>query len=267
MGKESQVLGSVFPDYRIAFDAQAFDNALRSQGLLLIHWRAMRCPGGLVDINDIRRPHEDHADCSGGFLYKKMGCVTGLLTSNSTNNQNNDIGLLNGSTIQVSFPRSYDDPKEKQVYVLPYDRFYLNDPTILTAEWMLVRAHESGIDKGRFPIVKVDHIIDSSLVEYGCESYTIQAGKVVWKPGAGPAPGTVYTLWYQYQPYWYVSQLIHEIRVSGTRDYVTGAAGVTRMPFAAHLTRENIHQSEENDGSAPNDRTQPAPADGGFGAR
>lgn len=269
MGKESQVLGSLLPDYRIAMDAQAFDNAIRSQGIPLVHYRAMRCPGGLVDVNDIRRPHEDHADCSGGFLYKKVGCLTGLATSNSTDYKHNDIGLLNGSTIQMTFPRYYDDPKETVVYVLPYDRFYLNDPDnqILTAEWQLVQAHETGSDRLRFPAIRVQHIVDANLVEYGCDAYTLDSGRINWKAGLGPSPGTIYTIWYQYRPYWYVSQLIHEIRVAGTRDYVTGVAKIARFPFAAHLTRENIHRSEENDGGVATERTQPGPADGGFGAR
>jgi hypothetical protein len=113
----------------------------------------------------------------------------------------------------------------------------------------------------------VKHFIDSSLVEYGPEAYQVLGGDIVWNPGMGPAPGTVYTIWYQYQPFWYVSQLIHEIRVVGTRDYVSGKAGVSRMPFAAHLTRENVHRTEEQDGTEPVERTQAGPADGGFGVR
>jgi hypothetical protein len=249
-------------------DALAFDNLLKSNGLQLVHYRAMRCPGGLVDIDDIRRPHQDHAGCSNGFLYKRQGTITTLMTSNSTDPRFQDIGILNGSTIQVTFPRFYDDPQETRIYVLPFDRFFLTDSSILTAEWQLVRAHETGSDRTRFPVAKVQNIIDSTLAEYGPETYDIVGGQIVWRSNQGPPPGIVYTIWYEYQPYWYVAMLHHEIRVVGTRDYITGEAKVSRMPFSAMLTRENVFRNEENDPQAPQSiRQQAGPAVDGFGSR
>lgn len=263
------VLGTVFPNDRLTMDPVAFDNALRNQGIPLMHFRAMRCPGGLIDINDIRRPHEDHANCSNGFLYIYQGIVTTLVTANSVDPKLIDVGLINGSSVQTTFPRNYNAPdQDKMVYVLPYDRFYLCDPKILVATWQLSKRSNLPSDRYTFPVECVQNIVDSRLATYSPDTYDIQNGQIFWKPGLGPEPGTIYTVWYEYRPFWYVKMLMHEIRVVGNKDYVTGQASVNRMPFSAILTRENVFHNEEVNPDAPETpRSRAHPEDGGFGAR
>ena len=67
----------------VNLDPDAFDDAIRSQGLTFVHYRAMKCPIGVVDADDERHPHGDHGGCSNGFLYKVVGPLT-CVPSNST---------------------------------------------------------------------------------------------------------------------------------------------------------------------------------------
>ena len=87
------------PAHQISFDTSAFDEAIASQGARLLHFEAIRCPVGLVDLGDIQRPHPDHSGCTNGFLYKKIGTVRALSTSNSKNKRDGDLGWWDGSTI------------------------------------------------------------------------------------------------------------------------------------------------------------------------
>ena len=55
-----------FAPISVSFDPDAFDDALRAQGVQYVHWRAMRCPVGLTDRYSERRVHDDHSGCSNG---------------------------------------------------------------------------------------------------------------------------------------------------------------------------------------------------------
>jgi hypothetical protein len=61
------------PNTSIQLDLPAIDDFLRSHGVKLTHYRAIRCPVGLTDRDDVNASHEDHADCSNGYLYTKAG--------------------------------------------------------------------------------------------------------------------------------------------------------------------------------------------------
>lgn len=264
-----------------SFDAEAFDEGVRSQGVRLIHYQAMRCPVGLIDMYDSRRPHDDHAQCSNGFLYKEAGTVTALFTGNSTSTRAVDMGLLDGSSVQVTLPRTYDG-SDQQIYVATYDRFYLAEAGDVTVvNWQLFEAHASGMDRFKYPIVAVEHIIDSDGKEYGPKDYDLRDGVIYWKPGKGPGRnpkmpdrGTVGTVRYRYRPYWYAKQLIHEVRVTQITDML-GNRSIQRMPYSVHLQREYLFENEDNDQSVTqkatpsvNDLRQVSgPSSGSFGPR
>jgi hypothetical protein len=59
----------VLDPVQISFDLEAFDNAIFSYGTKLVHYRAMRCPIGVTDRNDIHHSQADHDGCSNGFMY------------------------------------------------------------------------------------------------------------------------------------------------------------------------------------------------------
>ena len=263
-----RVLHTDIPFQSVSFDSEAFDALLRSQGVPLIHFEAMPCPVGLVDIGDNRRPHEDHENCSNGMVYERVGQVTVSFIGNPKNSRIEDAGIIDGSTVTVTLPRSYDDNPDKQVSVLPYDRVYLSDDTIVVPHWQRFRAHETGRERLQFPAHSVVRVKDSNGKSYDNGDFTVdKKGQIVWGESGGPPPGTICSVRYNYRPYWYVSRLLHEIRVTQSENMV-GDRTVVRMPQNVVLAREFIFQNEQqNDLSPESPRKMPASEDGGFGPR
>lgn len=272
------------PAVAISFDVEAFDSAIRSQGVRLIHYKALRCPVGMTDIDDNRRPHEDHSGCSNGFLYRKAGTITGLLIGNGNDPQLRDIGFVDGASFTSTFPRAYDEActPEKPFYLAPFDRFYLDEEAILVPTWQLVRANEAGIDRTNFPVVEVEELVDNrgdSYEEY--VDFKVVDGSIQWIPGGRrPMPdletgrGAVFSVRYRYRPFWYVGRLLHEIRISQVDNPMTNERKLVRMQQQALLNREFLFLNESNDDMAKDPRNtqgpsrqQQAPEDGGFGPR
>lgn len=302
-------LQTVIAPTHISFDADAFDALLRGQGVKLVHYRAMRCPVGMIDLDDNRRPHPDHVGCTNGFVYTKVGTITALFTGNSKHKNIEDIGWWDGSTVQVSFPRSYDqcdDCDAVEFFVAPFDRFYLHEENIMVPTWQLFLHNETGLDRLKYPVVKVEDLMDARGDRYAQDTdFTIAlGGQLKWGtrqptpelqvgPGllppspdldftgltpvsssGNPTRGAVCSVRYLYRPFWYVGQLVHEIRVSQIGQF-NGPNKLTRMPQAAVLHREYVSMTKQSD--EPGSPTQPqdadtfrimaGPSDGGFEPR
>ncbi len=261
-----------FSPTSVSFDAQAFDDALRAHGVKLVHFRAMRCPVGLVDRYDTRRPHEDHSGCSNGFIYTKAGTLTCIFTGNGNDTRQNDVGVLDGSTVQVTSPRMYDDTDEES-QVANFDRFYLNEESITVPHWQLVEAHITGRDRLSFPVVKVVDVMDATGRRYNSSEYDVEDGQLVWKNG-GPGydaereRGVIYAIRFTYRPYWYVQRVVHQVRVAQVETLMKRS--VQRMPQGFVLQRETVFEKEEKDDQAPDPsspRQVKGPAAGTFGPR
>jgi len=281
------------PSTQISLDIPAFDELIRSQGVRLIHYRAIRCPVGMIDIGDNRRPHPDHEGCSNGFLYTKIGAVTGLLSGNSKNKRLEDIGFWDGSTAQVSFPTTYDDC-DKQFYICPFDRFYLDESKLLVATWQQFIHHSSGKDRLKFPVVCVDDpgVVDARGERYQQDQdFEIRDGQLVWTgvrrpaafvdagPGLGASTdrGAVCGVWYRYRPYYYCAQVLHDLRVTQVQNDFDGTRSIQRLPQAAVLHREFLPQNSDADSDARPGNREPSikdllrqamgPTDGSLGPR
>jgi hypothetical protein len=249
------VLSVLLPKDAITLDAVAFDDLCHNVGVRMVHYRAIKCPVGMTDENDNRRTHDDHEGCSNGFIYKAIGRVTTMFTSNSADPRKLDEGFFDGSTVAVTFPRFYDSDPTKRVLVRAYDRFYLDEaPDILTATWDITHRRNDGLpDRVEFPVLKADHVVDSNGVWYkqGYD-FDLPNGAIVWRANHGPALGTVYTVWYEYVPFWYCQRLVHEIRVIPAPDYMDASkVSIERLSFGAVLQREYIFRNQQNDAQSP----------------
>jgi hypothetical protein len=277
------------PAADVSFDAEAFDQLLRSQGSKMVHYRAQRCPVGLVDLGDIRRPHPHHENCSNGFIYTKIGTITTFLSGNSKNKRPEEVGFVDHSSVQASFPTAYDD-LETPFIVAPFDRFYLDEP-VNVVMWELYQHSQSGLDRLKYPVEAVEgDIIDSRGERYKLDQdFKVCNGVVEWigrrpadelnmGPGLGNGFGTdrgvVCSVRYLYRPYWYVGSIPHEIRLSQIQNEVTGERTVTRMPQACVLHREYVSlnqdavdQDQPIDTNAESLRRVMGPMYGGFGAK
>lgn len=277
--KPGVVYTTELPDYAITFDIEAFDELVRRQGVTLVHWRAMRCPVGMIDEHDTRRPHEDHSGCSNGFLYTRAGEATCLFTGNGTSTNPMETGLGEASTVSVTPPRFYDG-KTERLHVAPFDRMYLAEESIIVVNWQTYRHNPSGTDQLAFPVVNVWDLIDSNGVRYTLGDFEIVGGKIHWvgnRPGLDPetGKGLVCSIRYGYRPFWYVKHLVHEVRVSQAENPQTGQREVARLPYALVMNREYVSLKEDNDELAtpkakPENNRQVLPPEGNssrFGPR
>ena len=275
--KPVESLVTDMPEVALSFDADAFDAAIRTQGVNLVHYVALRCPVGMTDLDDNRRPHADHAGCSKGFLYTKAGCVQALLTGNQNKQDLRDVGFVDGASFTSTFPRTYEDG-ETPFYLAPYDRFYLNEESITVPTWQLSRCNESGTERLAFPVVVVEHLVDSRGDIYKeTTDFCVKDGQIVWKEG-GHRPmndletgrGAVVSIRYRYRPFWYCARLLHEIRIAQVESPINSDRHLIRMPQQALLNREFLFLDESHDDAARDPRSprqSPEPEDGGFGPR
>lgn len=250
--------GLILPDEPIEIDVDAFDRTIGQRGVPMIHYRAIKCPCGLIDPADVRRTHEDHAGCSNGFIYRPIGRLRATLTSNQTGITDLDIGLFDGSTVVATFARYYDHPEgmpEKRVLVRPYDRFFLDQADIHTATWEVTKRRLDGRpDRLEFPALHVENLIDSNLVEYvqNIDFELTADGDILWRTDKGPAVGTVYTAWFVYRPHWYVQRLVHDVRVFPITEYANPEdVRLERIGSGAILVREYMHRTTPPDAEAP----------------
>ena len=274
------------PRHQISWDVDAFDDALRSQGVSLIHWTATRCPVGMTDIGDHQRPHPDHSGCQNGFLYTQAGVITALFTGNGKSKRGDELGWWDGSTVQVSTPRFYDDPPEERFYPAPFDRFYLNEESLVVPTWQLFIHHESGVDRLKYPVSKVISLTDARGDSYHeGDDFLVVGGTIQWRGTKRPTPelaigpgmsgvgsdrGAVCSVRYLYRPYYYVGQVAHEIRVSQV-SAPDGSRSIQRMPQALVLHREYLPLQRDSEAVAGTNadalRTVLGPMNGGMGAK
>jgi hypothetical protein len=216
-------------------------------------------------------------------LYTKVGTITALFTGNSKHKNLEDVGFYDGSTVQVTLPREYDDPPGESIFVAPFDRFYLEEESLVVPIWQQFIHHESGRDRLKYPAVKVQTLIDSAGIRYfqGSDFTVTSEGELRWI-GNQPTPqldlggstttrGAVCSVRYLYRPYWYVGQIVHELRVTQISD---GAdRSIQRMPQAIVLHREYValtrDQNDPGESAIDADalRRVLGPTSGGFGPR
>jgi hypothetical protein len=245
----------------VSFDKDAFDDLLRSHGIVFVHYKAIRCPVGLQDRSDTRRSHGDHSGCSNGFIYTSAGEVTGFFSTNRMESKLIDQGILNDSTAIVSFPTNYDNTADP-IYIVPYDRFYIKDMPACVSNWELVSYSGDGLDRLEFPAQNItDCIVDANGKIYTIgKDFELSSGQIRWlKTGEAPGwnvvlnKGIVYSVRYQYQPYFYCIRLLHEIRVARIDNFLGGPnpnnsnAPLARMPYQVVLQREYMFHDTEND--------------------
>ncbi len=265
------------PSQAVSFDPEAFDELIRDQGVEAVHYRSMRCPVGMTDPDDVmRRPHEHHADCSNGFIYTLAGQVTCSFLSNTADVSFKDYGRTDGSMVQVTFPRYYDDKPGVLVDMCSFDRIYLKDESITVTNWHTFAAHVSGKDRLQFPAISVLDLMDAHGKRYHAGvDFEVVGGQIVWADGKSPGmdpktgKGVVCSVRYVYRPFWYVERMLHEVRVAQVEDDY-GNRSLQRMNQQAMLRREVWFEKEQRDAEAPtpnSQRQKPGAPDGSFGPR
>lgn len=266
------------PKVAVSFDAGAFDDVnIRSNGVVMIHWAAVPCPIGLKDPDDTDN-HLAHQDCDNGMLYQCQGEVVVNFSANQTSQSQDAIGYIDQSRAYVTLPRFYDSDPSKPVMVSVFDKFYIKGCPVRVIEAERLEAHATRQDRLKYPVIAVQFCVDSSGQQYKENSdFTLKEGHICWKPGKGPFldpstnAGMVYSVRYEYIPWYYVAQILHEVRVARIEDPTTGQIKLERMPYQVALDREYVFQKTMNEhnlkGGEPKVNHAILPRDGGFGPR
>ena len=254
---------------QVSLDVRSQDAFIQGNGVVFEHYKSFPCPIGQNDLLSIRQPHHEHSQCSNGYVYKFAGLVSATYTSNTETSGLTDVGIVDGSVAQVTFPRFYDGT-EDPVYVKPYDRLFIKNDPVLTVGEQKVEAHVTGKDKLTYKAKIVEYLMDAQGVEYGDGDYTLENGQIVWtgtrRPGfdADLNRGVIYSIRYLYQPFFYVSRLMHEVRLSA-QPGENGEKTQTRAPYSAMIVREN-NFFKDND-NTNSERAVIKPREGLFGPR
>ena len=277
-GNRKSGIGIEIPFDPVNFDVNAFDDFIKSNGVRLLHYKAIACPIGMVDPLDTRAPSHTHSNCSNGYIYEFAGEITGYFNNNSAFTSLGEVGLLDGSIVQVTFPRFYDDQSEVAFYPMTYDRFFVKDYTATVPNTQRLEANVIGLDKLTYSADFIESVWDANGVKYPPSSFTASEGQLRWlstpRPPFNPdtGTGTVISVRYRYRPYFYVSKLLHEVRLAQTIEFETGDRKTVRMPAAALLAREYYFHNEQRDappfiGKHDSQRQVISPSDGSFSAR
>lgn len=253
----------------VHMDTQYLEGVIDGQGAIFEHYRALPCPIGREDPYDSRRTHSDHSGCSNGFLYDKVGDITCLFSGNSKNVQHLDVGLLTGSTVQLTLPKFYNDNTKKEVSIAVFDRLYLKQRVATVIATQMFEHNISGKDRLKYPAVEVEALVDSRGNRYyqGTD-FDLVEGQVVWRgtkqPGMNPETrkGETCSVRYKYIPFWYVDRILHEIRL------LRNGPDMVRAPMSVLVQREYFFENEQNSRDAKDSpRKAVAPRDGAFGPR
>jgi len=237
----------------IEFSLSAQEQFAKDKGIVFEHWAAIPSTIGAKDRGDYRRPDSLDTISENGFIYKKIGEFIATIVGNSSKQKNVEGGLHDNSTARLILPKFYnkDCPSdEKEIALLPGDRIYAKDISLKVPNYQKVEYDPKRPDLLQFPATDIVLLKDSRNIEYTCGvDYTLDdEGNVKWihgnrNPGIDPETGRgrLYSIRYNYVAFWYIQQLINEIRITNTKDATTPS----RLPYHAVIQREYVYHSRK----------------------
>lgn len=252
-GDDIKVLPDIIPD--IKFNLEAQEQFGQDKGIVFEHWAAIPSTVGQIDRGDLRRPESLDTIQENGFIYKKVGEFIGTILGNSKKNQHQEGGIMDNSTARLMIPKFYSEScgKQKEISLLPGDRLYAKQIELRVANYQKAEFRPTSTDTLQFPAKCVIFLKDSRGIEYteGVEFKLTDDGDIQWldgKPNPGIDPttgkGRIYGVRYMYIAFWYVQQLINEIRITNTSD----SSAPARLPYHAIIQREYVyHQKNRGD--------------------
>lgn len=242
--------------FQVTMDLDKNDDLITQRGVEFEHWVAVPSPIGLKDRGDYRRSDQYDTITSNGMIYKKAGCFTAAIVSNSKSKRPTDGGVFDYSTARMLVPRYYNEEATAdgdEIHLAPGDRVFIKDLEVLVSNYQRMQFNPNGLDRAQFPVKSVQHLIDSTGKEYKCGThFTIKDGHISWvsgkaNPGIDPetGKGRVYSIRYKYNAHWYITQIPNEVRV------IQGTQGdkrlPQRMPYSAIIQREYVYYNQNND--------------------
>ncbi len=256
----------------VFFVPELFDSLVREHGVLLEHFIALPCPQSDKNINNIRSNHADH-DCEDGMYYTCAGKFLGIMTNNPKSNRFQSEGIIDSATCWIIVPRFYEQNGQR-IYFSPYDKLYVADnqfKEVLVPNFESMEASTTGVDRLRFPVCEVTHLIDKSgnpSFQSNIDYQVTSEGNLQWmtqnRPQFNPVlqEGGVYSVRYLYRPFWYVVTVEHEIRLSKILNADSDNKEVVRLPQYLRCVRERYFRSKDQTDQKEDPREAYVPSTG-----
>jgi hypothetical protein len=246
----SQSIANPTGDFsQVSFNLEAIDDFVKGNGVQFEHHVAIPSPIGLKERGDIRKTELLDSLESNGMLYKKVGVFNAVLLGNGHNKSNVDGGQLDNSSARITLPRFYNDG-DKTIHLAAGDRLFVKDLEIKIANYQKVEYNGRISDFLQFPALDVEFLVDSLGNEYeqGKHFNLDKNGNICWIVGeASPGidletgKGRVYAIRYLYTAFFYVVELINEVRIGRITE---GDERVpARMGYQAHICREFVYHN------------------------
>lgn len=240
------------PYIDLSFDLDRLDSFIQNLGVDFIHYKSIPSPIGQNDKGDYHRSDGVDTITSNGMIYKCAGIFRAVMTDNSRDKERGEAGVLDPSQSRLVLPRFYKDGK--RIRLLPGDRIYsfdLNTDDLVPNEQKM--EFELGVDNIlMFPAVELElPIIGPKGEEYaqGVDFCITSKGDIRWlpngkNPGIDPqtGKGRIYSIRYLYKSYWYITQLLKEVRVTNVT--ANGERKPERMPYHCIVTREYMFRNQ-----------------------
>lgn len=247
MSDKKKALPDIIPE--VKFNLEAQEQFAKSRGVIFEHWSAVPSPIGLKDRGDIRRPDSLDTIESNGFIYKKVGEFVGTIVGNSKTHKEIEGGMFDNSTARLVIPKYYNEPCKEEISLLPGDRIYAKGIELKVDNYQRAQYNPKSSDFLQFPAMCVKYLVDSNNIEYkeGVHFKINSAGNVKWlqgkkNPGIDPetGKGRIYSIRYTYLAFWYVQQIINEIRITNTDT----AEDPARLPYHVVIQREYVYHNK-----------------------
>ncbi len=251
---------------------ELFDSMVKEHGVLLEHFVAIPCPQSDKNINNIRSSHVHH-DCEDGMYYTYAGTFLGIMTNNPKNSFFKSEGMIDSATCWIIVPRFYEQ-NGKKIYFSPYDKIYVADTEykeVLVPTFETIESSTTGVDRLRFPICELTHIIDKNgqpSYQENVDFKITKEGNLQWltqnRPQFNPTlqEGGVYSVRYLYRPFWYIMTVEHEIRLSRVINSETLDKTLVRLPQYLRCVRERYFRDKENTDTKEDVREAYVPSSG-----
>lgn len=269
-GDDIKVLPDIIPDIKLNLISQ--EQFALDKGIVFCHYAAIPSTIGQIDRGDLRRPDTLDTISENGFIYKKVGEFVGTILGNSKHHNHTEGGILDTSTARLVLPRAYNEDcgGGKDIALLPGDRIYAKAIEIRVPNYQKVEYKPKHEDFLQFPAKEVSILQDSRGIDYveGRHFKINSKGNIEWvdgqkNPGIDPdtGRGRLYGIRYTYLAFWYISQLLNEVRMTNTSD----SSSPARLPYQAMIQREYVyHQRTRGEAEAVNTvtpRTQEPPTE------
>lgn len=240
--RELVELPDLQPRERVDLNPEAFDNLIKQKGIRVRVYRTMYCPN-VKSIDGAE--HEVDCDMCMGSGYIDVRPIESLsfIQNQVTEHQQLPEGWIDGNSVFMTFPRGI----ELQYFTL----VELCDFTDIF--FQRISRSLGDIDVLKYTCKRVNVLIDADGIEYfqGTDFKLNAAGDIVWKPGKGPAPETIYSVHYEYPPRFRAVNAMHVNRFSQFK--TDGTVQHIKFPEQWMLTKEFLVLRRDKDG---NERSQ-----------